>query len=117
MGGYLSDSIRKCIGDLKFACKIADKNDLYFVIEPHEVLNSIELVHIVREVDSPRLGLLFDFGNMINANEKPLEALKTMSPYITHVHIKDVRVISKKRGHAQQGVKDGKKKSSKNSRK
>jgi len=61
-GGYLLDSIQKCIVDLKSACKIADKNDLYFVIEHHEVLNSSELVHIVKEVDSPRLGLLFDFG-------------------------------------------------------
>jgi len=95
-GGYLSDSIKKCITDLKYACKIAEKNDLYFVIEAHEVLNSSELVHIVKEVDSHRLRLLFDFGNMINANEKPLAALETMSPYITHVHIKDVRVISKK---------------------
>jgi len=107
-GGYLSDSIRKCIVDLRSACKIADKNDLYFVIEPHEVLNSNELVHIVRKVNSPRLGLLFDFGNMINANEKPLVALKTMSPYISHVHIKDVRVISKKYGYAHQGVIEGK---------
>lgn len=106
--GYLLDSIHKCTVDLKYACKIADKNDLYFVIEAHEVLNSSELVHIVEKIDSPRLRLLFDFGNMINANEKPLQALKIMSPYISHVHIKDVIVISMKNGYAHQGVVDGK---------
>lgn len=106
-GGYLLESIRKCINDLKYACKIAEKNDLYFAIEPHEVLKSEELVHIIKEVDSHRLGLLFDFGNMINANEKPLESLRKLSPYIWHVHIKDVKVIPKTSGFAQQGVADG----------
>ena len=106
-GGYISEIIDKGIRDLKYACKIAEKNGLYLVIEQHEVLKSSELVHIVREVNSPRLGLLFDFGNMINANEKPLAALKTKSPYIWHTHIKDVRIISKKHGYAHQGVVDG----------
>ncbi len=86
-GGHLSESIHKCIGDLKYACKLAENNDLYLVIEPHEVLKSSELVHIVGEVGSPRLGLLFDFGNMINANEKPFESLKVMSSHMWHGHI------------------------------
>jgi len=106
-GGYLSDNIQKCINDLKYACELADKEDLYFVIEQHEVLKANELVQIIKEVGSSRLGLLFDFGNMINANEKPLTALKIMSPYIRHTHIKDVKVIPKKLGFAQEGVVDG----------
>lgn len=105
--GYLLESIRKCINDLKYACKIAEKNHLYFVIEPHEVLKSEELVHIIKKVGSYRLGILFDFGNMINANEKPLESLKKLSSYIWHVHIKDVKVIAKTSGFAHQGVTDG----------
>ena len=105
--GYLSDCIQKCIKDLKYACELAEKYQLYFSIESHEVIKSDELIRIVSEVGSPRLGVLFDFGNMINANEKPLEALKTMSPYIWHTHIKDVRVISEKHGYGHQGVTDG----------
>jgi len=105
--GHLSEIIQEGINELRYASKIAEENNLYFVVEQHEVLKSNELVHVIREVDSPRIGLLFDFGNMINANERPLSALKTMSPYIRHAHVKDVRIIQKNSGFAQQGVPDG----------
>ena len=44
------------------------------------------------------LSLLFDFANMINANEHPIEALKTMAPHITQVHIKDAFIVKEPGG-------------------
>jgi len=37
---------------------------------------------------------LFDFGNMINANENPIDALTVMSPYILQVHMKGVKKVT-----------------------
>lgn len=106
-GGYVQDCIRDCVADLKYACKIAEQNGLYFAIESHEAMKSHELAYVVKEVNSDRLGILFDFGNMINAYEEPLAALKGMSDHIWWAHIKDVKIESDRDGYAQLGVRDG----------
>lgn len=35
---------------------------------------------------------------MINANEHPIDALKTMAPHITQVHIKDALIVKEQGG-------------------
>jgi len=106
-GGRLQDCIKNCIKDLKYACKLAEKYNLYFSIESHEAMKSHELIQIVHGVNNKRLSILYDFGNMINSNEHPFPALKEMSPYIQWAHIKDVKIKKDGKGFAQQGVKDG----------
>lgn len=105
-GGRLSKIIRKGIEDLKDIAKVAGENDLHFVLEQHEDLKSQELVDIITQVNSPRIGLLFDFGNMINAREEPLAALYTMSPHIRQVHLKGIRRINQERGFAHLGMQE-----------
>jgi len=105
--GKLRDCIKNCIKDLKYACKLAEKYNLYFSIEPHEAMKSNELVQIVNKVNSKKLSILYDFGNMINSNEKPLPSLIKMAPYIEWAHIKDVNIKKDGKGFGQQGVKDG----------
>ena len=102
--GKLSDIIKKGIQELGYIAEVAEKNDLAIVLEQHEVLTSKELVHIISDVNCPRIGLLFDFGNMINANEDPLDALKTMSPYIHQAHLKGIRKKRINNGYGQVGV-------------
>ncbi|EPX4273242.1 hypothetical protein ACW0LU_004575, partial [Shigella flexneri] len=64
----------------------------------HEDLKSHELVSLVKESEMESLSLLFDFANMINANEHPIDALKTMAPHITQVHIKDALIVKEQGG-------------------
>ena len=71
---------------------------LTFTIEQHEDLKSHELVSLVKESEMESLSLLFDFANMINANEHPIDALKTMAPHITQVHIKDALIVKEQGG-------------------
>jgi len=80
--GYVSEIIKKTVIDLKLVAKLAETNNLQFLLEQHEALKSEELVRIIKAVNSSRVRLLFDFGNMINTNEKPLGALKKLLPYI-----------------------------------
>lgn len=102
--GRVSKVVKTGIEELKEAAETADKNDLYFTLEQHEDLKSHELVKIIEEVNSKRIRILFDFGNMINAYEEPLPALQTMAPYIKQVHLKGIRRIKKGEGFAQLGV-------------
>jgi hypothetical protein len=103
----LSNLKAMAIRDLSNIARLAEQHQLRFVLEPHEVLKSHELVDIIETVNSPRVRLLFDFGNMVNAHEHPLEALQTMAPYITQVHAKDVKIVSAERGFQQVGVESG----------
>jgi len=106
--GRISEIIQKTIDDLKYAAQVAQQKDLYFALEQHEVEKSTEMVHIIQQVNSDRVCLLFDFGNMVNANEDPMEALKIQAPYIKHVHLKDLIICkSKENGTGQIGVPSG----------
>jgi sugar phosphate isomerase/epimerase len=105
-GGYVSEIIEKGVEDLKYLSKFA-KDDISFVLEQHEALKSNEMVEIIKKVDNPRLNLLFDFGNMINANEDPIDALMNMSPYIVHVHMKGAKIVKMKKGYKQIGTLEG----------
>jgi len=105
--GNISEIIKNSIKDLKYISGIAKQHKLFFVVEPHEVLKSNELVRIIKKVNSPQIRLLFDFGNMINANEDPFDALKIMAPYISQVHMKGVKKIRIKGGFEQKGVPEG----------
>ena len=106
--GRLSEIIEKTVDDLRYVSELADSNKLLFVLEQHELLKSHELVEIIKKVGNPRIGMLFDFSNMLNANEQPLDALETMSPFIQQVHLKDVRKIVTGKGCGQLGVEHGK---------
>lgn len=106
--GRLSDIIIKSIKRMKDIARIAEKHDLYFVVEPHEVLKSIELVQIIEAVNSPRVNLLFDFGNMLSTAEQPIQALETMNRYIKQVHLKGANIgVVGEHGFSQIGVRQG----------
>ena len=94
-GGLVSEIIKKASKDSKYILKVAKNENLFFVIEPHEVLKSNELVNLVEVLNSEHVKLLFDLGNMINANENPLDALINMSSHIKLAHMKGVKKVKR----------------------
>lgn len=102
--GQLSEVMRKISKDLEQIAAIGDEHDLYFNFEQHEELKSKEIVSLIEGAGSPRLGILFDFANMVNAYETPLQAIKTMAPYIRQVHLKGAKRVVVKDGWGQQAV-------------
>ncbi|WP_429810167.1 sugar phosphate isomerase/epimerase family protein [Ensifer sp. B1-9] len=98
--GRVSEIVEWTIADLR-QLKILDPDGrLRFTLEQHEDLKSEELIQIIEAVANPRLSLLFDFGNMINAFEMPMSALAAQSAYITEVHVKDCLVRPDRGGWA-----------------
>jgi len=61
-------------------------------IEPHGPFTTdLDLmVSILKEFDSPWLGMNFDTGNAFIAGHDPLTYLKAIRPWLKHVHCKDV---------------------------
>lgn len=99
--GTLSDVMAIIAKDIQYIKAQYQHSGLTFTLEQHEDLQSQELVRLVQQADFPQLSLLFDFANMINANEEPLEALAVMGNEVTQVHIKDALITQegKGRGH------------------
>lgn len=105
--GMLSTVMAVIEADLRYLGELADTHDLNFDFEQHEELKSFEIAQLLRRVGNPRLNALFDFGNMINAGEKPLPALRALAPYIRQVHLKGVRIVPEKNGDGHYGVLQG----------
>jgi sugar phosphate isomerase/epimerase len=105
--GPVSQIIAQTISDLRRIDSLDPDGRLNFLLEQHEDLKSHELVAILRAVDHPRLSLLFDFANMVNAFELPEAALATMAPYVTDVHIKDAKILPDRGGYAHRACRSG----------
>lgn len=98
--GRVSQIIAWTIADLRRLADFDPQGRLRYTLEQHEDLKSEELVHIIEAVANPRLSLLFDFGNMINAYELPLPALAIQAPHVTEVHVKDCLIEPDRGGWA-----------------
>ncbi|CAN7708774.1 sugar phosphate isomerase/epimerase [Ensifer sp. ENS07] len=105
--GRVSEIVSQTIADLRRLETFDPEGRLRYTLEQHEDLKSEELIGIVKAVANPRLGLLFDFGNMINAYELPLPALAAQAPYVTEVHVKDCLVQQDRDGWAHLACQTG----------
>lgn len=105
--GHLSRVMDLIETDLHYLAKLADQHDLFFDFEQHEELKSGEIAQLLERLKHPRLHALFDFGNMINACERPLAALQTLAPHIRQVHLKGVRIVPERNGFGHYGVLQG----------
>ncbi|WP_339468986.1 sugar phosphate isomerase/epimerase family protein [Pseudomonas capeferrum] len=105
--GTLSRVMDIIESDLHYLAQQADAHDLYFDFEQHEELKSDEIAQLLKRLDHPRLHALFDFGNMINACEQPLQALRNLAPYIRQSHLKGVRIVAEQNGFGHYGVLQG----------
>lgn len=105
--GRVSTVIARTIEDLRGLPSLDPERRLRFSIEQHEDLTSAELIHILGVVGNPRIGLLFDFGNMVNAGEMPLDAVRQQAPWLREAHVKDCLVLPDRGGWAHQACRSG----------
>lgn len=98
--GRVSQIIAQATEDLRHLERFDPEGRMHFTLEQHEDLTSAELVGIIEQIGNPRLSLLFDFGNMINAYETPLAALAVQAQHVTEVHVKDCLIVPDRDGWA-----------------
>lgn len=96
--GHLDVVLAQIRQDIHYIKENYQHSGLTFTLEQHEDLKGHELVKLVNDADFPQLSLLFDFANMINANEEPLPALAAMASNVTQVHIKDALIVREANG-------------------
>lgn len=78
---------------LKNIIPVLKKYRIRLALENHEYETSEELVHVMEQVNSPWIGLHYDFGNAMMVWEEPAKAARNMAPYTITTHFKDHIVI------------------------
>ena len=74
----------------RLGINVAIENHLDFTIE--------ELVQLIRRIDSPHVGVLFDIGNGIATLDDPIESAELLAPYVMATHYKDFAIEEVTRG-------------------
>lgn len=72
------------------------KYRIKLALENHEYETSTELVNVITAINSPWVGLHYDFGNSMMVWEEPTVAAKNMAPYTFTTHFKDHIIIEDK---------------------
>lgn len=78
--------LEKIIPELK-------KRRIRIALENHEYEISRELTDVMKKLNSPWIGLHYDFGNSMMAWEEPEQAAREMAPYTITTHFKDHIII------------------------
>lgn len=91
----LRDVLSIIANNIAYVQKTYQNSSLTFTIKQHKNLKSHKLVSLVKKSKIKSLSLLFNFANIINANKHPINALKTIAPHITQVHIKNALIVKK----------------------
>jgi len=107
LGGRFAEIFDKATKELCYAADLAGKWGIELLLEQHEFFTGPEMLEIVKTVDNPNLGILFDFGNSITAGREPLDDIMVLQEYIRGAHCKDVLIIKTNKNWAQRGVQMG----------
>lgn len=78
---------------LSEGAKYAEKKGVVLALENHGLLagRSAQVKEIIQIVGSPSLRSTIDTGNFLLVNEKPTDAVRTLSKLAAHVHLKDMK--------------------------
>lgn len=79
--------------------------DVTVALENHDRFTVRELARLVRDVDSPRVGVCLDTVNSIGSGEGLGEALAVLAPLTVNLHVKDFAI--RRRAHGMGFVVEG----------
>jgi sugar phosphate isomerase/epimerase len=79
-------------GSLRRVAPQAEKANVTIALETHDAFSSaLRVAQVLKAVDSPAVGALWDSHHPYRVGESVLEVVATLRQRIVHVHIKDAR--------------------------
>jgi sugar phosphate isomerase/epimerase len=75
------------------AAALAAQAGVKLALENHIDYNSDEILQLLKDVNSPSLGVNFDSGNFLRVLDDPVEAMRKLAPHVLATHIKDLRPV------------------------
>jgi len=75
------------------AADIAARYDVRLAVENHIDYNSDEILQLIKDINSPFMGVNFDSGNFLRVADDPVKAMEKLAPYVLATHIKDLKPV------------------------
>lgn len=82
--------LEKLTQQFSAAAKIAAAYDIKLAVENHIDYNSDEILQLIKDINSPYMGVNFDSGNFLRVMDDPILAMQKLAPYVFATHIKDL---------------------------
>jgi sugar phosphate isomerase/epimerase len=95
----LAEQIELTIEVLRELSLMAADCNVVITFELHVDLTSLELVHIIEEVDSAHVRVNLDTANALGLLEDPVDAARTLAPYVHTTHFKDTCIYPTEAGY------------------
>ncbi len=92
------EHVAQCEARLRQLAPLAKSLGLSIAVENHLDFTVEELRNMIRRVDSPHVGVLFDVGNTVGTLDDPTEAADVLGPYTVATHYKDFAIEEVARG-------------------
>lgn len=73
-------------------------------LENHFDLPTADLIQIIREINSPEIGLIFDTTNALGFTERPEETLEAIGAHLISIHLKDYNIRKVEAGYLITGT-------------
>jgi len=89
---------KKCEARLRELAPLAKSLGLTIGVENHLDFTVEELRDMIKRVNSPNVGIIFDVGNTIGTLDDPTEAADILGPYTVATHYKDFAIEEVARG-------------------
>lgn len=95
-GDTKADVIARVADGFRQMAAHAQAAGVIVLIESHgDFTSSADLVHILREVDSPAFQLLWDAHHTFaSGNEQPADTFKALGRWVRHTHLKDSKAVA-----------------------
>jgi 3-oxoisoapionate decarboxylase len=77
---------------LKAMKPVIEAHPIVVGLENHKDFRSAEQAALLHSLDSPKIGVCFDFGNNISLLEEPRQTLEALAPFVVTTHLKDMAV-------------------------
>jgi sugar phosphate isomerase/epimerase len=75
------------------AAALAGQAGVKLALENHIDYNSDEILQLLKDVNSPHLGVNFDSGNFLRVLDDPVNAMRKLAPHVLATHIKDLSPV------------------------
>lgn len=82
-----------CTENLKRVVELAEEAEVTIALENHTDFRTADFRHFFDEINSPRLAVTLDTGNMVPVQEDSVAFAKEFSPRIVNCHLKGVHYV------------------------
>jgi len=82
-----------CTDNLRRVVELAEEAEITLALEDHMDFRAADFRHFLREIDSPRLAVNLDTGNLLPVQEDAVAFAHEFAPSIVNCHLKGVHYV------------------------